>query len=140
MIMFEVTVKQKAQVATLRCNMGVRYWEDGEVNGLPDNDEDPQMPFAEGESWRIDIDLASGKIAGWPEGTLAKTHYKVCDAGQYSLLDAEGNVVAQKEGYVPAMLDPGGDGYGDYVILEIGSDGRILNWDTDFDYFEDDDA
>ena len=136
--MFQVEVKQKVEVAYLRCNMGVRYWEDGEVNGLQDCDDAPQMPFAKGDIWQIDIDLATGKIMGWPEGTLAKTHYKVCDAGVYSLLDAAGGEVMRRDGYVPAMIDPSGNGYGDYVILEIGSDGRILNWNTDFDYFEGD--
>ena len=132
----EVAVKQKVEVTYLRCNMGVRYWEDGQLNGLLDNGQTPQMPFAKGDSWQIDIDLATGKIMGWPDGTLANVHYKVCDAGVYSLLDAAGVEVVRKEGYVPAMLSPGGEGWGDYVIMEIGADGRILNWEADLAYFE----
>lgn len=132
----EVTVKQKVDVAYLHCNMGVRYWEDGQINGRQDSDEAPAMPFASGENWTIDIDLETGKIIGWPEGTIANVHYKVCDAGVYALLDADGVEVVRKDGYVPAMLSPGGQGWGDYVIMEIGADGRILNWEADLTYFE----
>lgn len=133
---FERKQTVKVEVTTLRCNMGVRYWEDGEVNGVQDSDDAPQMPFADGDDWRIDIDLDTGKIAHWPAGTVAKTHYKVCDAGVYTLLTADGEEVAKREGYVPDMLCPGDNGYGDYVIMEIGADGQILNWDADLSYFE----
>lgn len=37
------------------------------------------------------------------------------------------------------MLSPGGDGYGDYVIMEIGPDGEIADWEVDLGYFESDD-
>ncbi len=134
---FTVTKKVEVEVAKLFCVMGVRYWEDAEVNGVQEGD-DPTIPFALGDTWKITIDLATGRIDDWPEGITAKTHYKVCDDGSYNLIDAEGNNVASKEGYVPRMLAPCGEGCGDYVILEIDEDGVIDGFKPDLSYFEDD--
>lgn len=130
---FENIVKQEVEVAYLHADMGVRYWEDASVNGVDEGD-DPTIPLAEGDSWRITIELATGRIVNWPTGVTAATHYKVCDAGVYQLLDAQLIEVAKKDGYVPKMLSPGG-GYGDYVIMEIESDGTIKDWKADLSYF-----
>lgn len=134
----EISIKSKVEVKTLIADMGVRYWEDGVVNGVQDDDDNPKMPLIENGAWKLRIDLASGVIADWPKGTTASVHYKVCDAGVYSLADAAGNVVAVKDGYVPAMLSPEGDGYGDYVILSVDAEGKIDGWEADLAYFEDD--
>ena len=141
MAAFDLAIRNGTVVTaadTIRCDIGVRYWEDGVVNGMADNDDNPQMPLVKDGRWHIDIDLASGRIADWPANTLAEVHYKVCDDGVYSLLDDDGEVVAQKAGYVPGMLCPADNGYGDYVIMNIGPDGTILNWSADLDYFEGD--
>lgn len=132
---FKKIVKVDVEVTTLRADMKVRYWEDGEVNGEQDSDECPQMPLRLGDYWVLDIDLETGKIKNWPEGTTASVHYKVCDAGTYSLLDAEGNSVISINEYVPAMLCPKDDGYGDYVIMDIDADGFIDGWKADLEYF-----
>ena len=124
--------KVETDVTHLLAEMGVRYWEDGTVNGEEDDDASPNMPFAENGIWRITIDLGTGTILNWPQGTTAETHYKVCDDGVYSLLSG-GEVVANKDGYVPEML-----GGGDYVVLHIGPDGVIANWKADLDYFGED--
>ena len=77
----------------------------------------------------IRIDLASGRIHDWPEGTTADVHYKVCDAGQYWLADEAIHKVAQWDGYyVPGHLRVGGDGYGDYIILKVDGAGMIEGW------------
>ena len=81
----------------------------------------------------ISIDLDTGRIRDWPEGVEADVHYKVCDAGVYTLLDAEGRAVATRDGYVPDLLSPGDNGYGDYIIMEIGADGVIADWDAEID-------
>lgn len=135
---FERMVKQECEVTHLRAVMGVRYWEDALVNGVAEGDDAPTIPFSSGETWTITVEMATGKIANWPEGTTASTHYKVCDAGVYSLLDAAGKVVTSKDGYVPLMLCPKENGYGDYVILDIGPDGQIDGWQPDLSYFKDD--
>ena len=133
-----VKTTQKITVTHLKAECGVRYWEDGEVNGVQD-EEGVLIPLRQGDVWRIFVNLDTGVIDDWPEGVTAKVHYKVCDAGVYSLIDADGKERAKREGYVPPMLSPGGAGYGDYVIMKIDGTGKIDNWSADLSYFEDDD-
>ena len=81
-----ITIKIKKEieqeVTFLKAECGVRYWEDAEVNGVDDEDG-TLMPFRSGDEWRPIIELATGRIVDWPEGTTADVHYKVCDAGRY---------------------------------------------------------
>lgn len=121
-------------VKYLQAECGVRYWEDGEVNGVEDEDGS-RIPCRQGDAWAPLIDLTEGRVLDWPEGVTASTHYKVCDNGRYTLLDADRNKVVEIDGYVPKMLSPGGVGYGDYVIMTIGPDGRIENWRVDLEPF-----
>lgn len=137
--MHTVTVKKKVPVRYLRADMSVRYWEDGSVNGEPDNDGN-LIPLRKDNRWVIVVDLDTGKIEGWPGGVTANVHYKVCDNGLYSLLDAGRAEVTGAADYVPSMLAPGGNGYGDYVILDIGPDGQIKGWKADLAYFEPQDS
>ena len=121
-------------------NAGVRYWEDGQVNGSADDEDAPAMPFASNlERWRPLIELETGRIIDWPEGVTASVHYKVCDDGHYSLLDAAQNTIITHDGYVPPIMYPGGNGYGDYIIMDIGPDGVIANWRVDLERFTGDD-
>jgi hypothetical protein len=107
---------------------GVRYWEDAYVNDVQDDDGE-LIPGRSGDEWRAKIELATGKIVDWPEEVTADIHYKVCDAGEYWLLDDEGNKLAARNGYVPDdFLCHGDNGYGDYIILKIGPDGQIENY------------
>ena len=130
----------------LEVDAGVRYWEDGEINGEKDVDVDkwesdsdasPKMPFAEknedGEwRWRIKIDIDNGRIEGWPAGNTASIHYKVCDDGCYKLTDSDGNIVMQGEDvYVPDCIGE----YGDYIVMEIDGNGYIDGFDFTQDYF-----
>lgn len=107
----------------------VRYWEDATVNGVSDVDGN-LIPCRVGNSWMPSIDLASGKILGWPQGTEADIHYKVCDDGDYWLADAAGNKLLKWGGdYVPDRLLCVGDrGFGDYIILYVKEDGAIAGW------------
>ncbi|MGI4846605.1 MAG: hypothetical protein ACRYGK_00450 [Janthinobacterium lividum] len=107
----------------------VRYWDDATVNGVVDEDGS-RIPCRTGECWTPTIDLRTGAVIGWPSGTTASVHYKVCDQGLYWLLDASGHRVAKRRGhYVPdEILCIEENGYGDYIILEIGSDGLIQGW------------
>ena len=70
----------------------------------------------------------SGQIEGWPGGEARNLFCKVCDYGAYTLIDGDGEIVAQRDGYVPNIVP--GDDYGDYVDLKINSDGVIENWPT----------
>lgn len=127
MIKLTITRREQVTVAYLRAWCGVRYWEDAKVNGVPDDNGD-LIPFRVDDIWMPLIDLNTGEICGWPLGTTAKIHYKVCDDGWYELLDEDMNTVSKIDGYVPNIMCPGGDGYGDYVIMNVDGNGRIENW------------
>lgn len=114
----------------LQAECGVRYWEDATVNGVEDEDGS-RIPFREGDAWRPLIDIDTGCVVGWPEGTTADIHYKICDDGRYTLLDADQKPLCTLDDYVPRIMCPGGHGYGDYVIMTIGADGRIADWKRD---------
>lgn len=112
----------------LEVDAGVRYWEDGRINGV--DDEDGSMPLRQGKRWKPTINLETGDILGWPNGITADIHYKVCDDGQYYLLDANKNRAAKWVlYYVPdRILCLGDNGYGDYIIFKIDGNGRIPGW------------
>ncbi|MDW9680702.1 hypothetical protein [Sinorhizobium meliloti] len=133
----ELTQVVSKEIKYLQAECGVRYWEDGEVNGTEDTDGE-LIPLRVKDAWCPTIDLETGTIQDWPAGTTANIHYKVCDAGLYKLLDAEKKVVREIDGYVPTMMSPGGSGYGDYVIMTIGPDGKIENWSVDLEPFQED--
>lgn len=143
-----VTTKTKVPVKYLRARCGVRYWEDAVVNGERDNDGS-RIPCRKGTAadndrlgggdWCPTIDLATGRIEDWPEGTTARLHYKVCDDGDYALLGADRNVVKAINGYVPDIMCPGGGDGDDYVIMTVGPDGVIAHWRVDLADFEKED-
>jgi hypothetical protein len=108
---------------------GVRYWEDASVNGVEDTDG-VLIPMRKGGTWTPVIRLADGAVMDWPQGMTADVHYKVCDQGEYWLLDDDLGRVAKWAGfYVPDdFLCHGDHGYGDYIIFKIGGDGLIEGW------------
>lgn len=56
-----------------------------------------------------------------------RIHMKVCDRFECTVNDAEGDQLAEYEGYVPSFMP--GEHYGDYLILDIDIDtGQITNW------------
>lgn len=136
MPMLKLTQVKAVSVKYIRARCGVRYWEDASVNGEPD-DDGSRIPCRDGNNWCPTIDLDTGIIEGWPAGTVADIHYKVCDDGDYQLLDADRKVIKAVDGYVPSVMCPEGEGYGDYVIMTVDGAGRIANWDcSDLEMFE----
>ena len=107
----------------------VRYWEDATVDGVEDTDG-KLIPLRVGDDWCPVIRLSDGAIQNWPEGVEASVHYKVCDAGEYWLLDENRGRVAKSAGYyVPdSFLCHGDSGYGDYIIFNVGPNGKITGW------------
>ena len=105
-----------------------RYWEDTILNG--EDDQDGLIQFRMGDSWLPTIDLETGKVLGWTEGSWARVHYKVCDDGDYWLLDEDRKRLAKLSGsYVPDdILCVGDTGWGDYLIFTIEPDGKIKGW------------
>lgn len=115
----------------LEVDAEVRYWEDATVNGVEDTNGD-LIPGRDGDSWKIFIDLSQGTIEDWPIGTTADIHYKVCDAGLYWLANDSKKRIATWNGvYVPTYFlchGPNSNGYGDYIILKIDTDGKIIGY------------
>ena len=113
----------------LKAVFNPRDWEDAIVNGIVDEDGD-LIPFRNGESVEFIIDLENGCIKDWPSGINANIHYKVCDQGEYLILDHNMNALYQyKSSYVPdEYLCHGDNGYGDYIIMNINEDGLIENY------------
>lgn len=139
----KATIKNKKEIDVryLKVDAGVRYWEDADVNGEPDIDlfeskgeERPRIPFAikvkdcpktnifsDHYRWQPVIDVERECIVGWPKGTTANVHYKVCDEGVYHLLDPQKNIIVSVESYVPNCLGE----YGDYIVMDIDENGYI---------------
>ena len=112
----------------------VRSWEDAIINDVPDTSGD-LTPCRIGDAWAPEIEVDTGVIMNWEAGKTADIYFKVCDGGVYKLIDTNGNVVVEKEGYVPSLLSIGDKGYGDYIILNVDSDGKIQNWKPDLSSF-----
>ena len=83
------TNHQEIEVTAIGITAEVRYWEDATVNGVEDTDG-ALIPLRFGDCWMPIIELDTGRVRDWPEGTTADIHYKVCDAGEYELLDGKG--------------------------------------------------
>jgi hypothetical protein len=116
----------------------VRYWEDAIVNGEEDS-LGTKIPCREGNAWCPVIDVDTGQIINWTFGITASTHYKVCDAGIYELQTADNELIVRKDGYVPRCLSPKGNGYGDYIIMNIDENGMIDKWKFDVRCFTEED-
>lgn len=138
--MFTVTRKEQVEVSAIRITIPVRY----EEEDIPND-----FPFRNGDTWSATITM-DGRIVNWSDehkawfakNTLMRMkgdyflfHMKVCDTGQYELLAADGTVIVNVEDcYVPDGVIPGE--YGDYVILHINADGKVLNWPKNPDFSE----
>ena len=130
-----ISVKKEVEIKTLEVFAAPRYWEDTQVNGVYDSEEGELIPckqtIKEEQLWCPIIDIELGVITNWPNGIEASIHYKVVDQGSYVLKDEKGEIVAKIENdYVPTIMDPTGDGYGDYVIFDVDENGKISPWNN----------
>ena len=115
----------------------VRYWEDSEINGADDDQGNPKMPCVQNitgiydrnvrKYWCPLIDVETGRIINWEKGVEASIHYKVCDECGLIIMKGD-NVLYDDEDYVPGFLCPKEEGYGDYIIMDIDSEGFIKDW------------
>lgn len=115
-----------------------RYTNDAEIFN-PDTsnfeeDTNAKMPCLKGSFWCPEINPDTGVITNWQMGVEARLHYKVCDGFSAEVL-VDGNVVAKVEDeYVPDCMCPADEGYGDYIDMNVRSDGSIEGWScSDFE-------
>jgi len=136
---FKIKKEVEVEIKTLHIRAGVRYWEDATVNGIED-EEGTLIPcrVADEDDWFPVIDIESGKITNWKQGITADIHYKLCDDGNYYLLDENNEQVLHKNGYVPDCLAIEDSGYGDYIIIKVDENGLINNWKFNISDFIDD--
>lgn len=127
------TVTKEFDVEYLFVEAGVGYWADGIVDGIPD--KDGNIPCRDGDCWKPLIKINTGKIVNWTQGVKASIHYKVCDNGTYKLLDVNMELIKKIRDYVPKMLSPKAEGWGDYIIMDIDLDGQINDWKIILDEF-----
>lgn len=80
---------------------------------------------------RLEIDVENGKLLNHDFGHKIELYNKVVDEGTYTLVDTETGETKIIQDYVIAGLDTYGNGYGDYVILNINENGFIKEWDSD---------
>jgi hypothetical protein len=131
----KIKVEKEVEAVTLHVEADVRYWENATVNGKEDS-EGTLIPCRDKSQWKPVINIDQGKIINWAQGIEASVHYKVCDEGNYFVKDKDGNTLLSIEDhYVPSIMCPTENGYGDYIIMEIESDGMIKNWKADLSSF-----
>ena len=123
-----IKIEQEVEIKTLSVSAHRRYPEDATINGVEDT-EGTLIPCMKGEMWSPEIDIESGRISGWEQGKTASIHFKVCDEGSYFLKDENGETILSiEQDYVPSCMCPKGNGYGDYIIMDIDENGMINNW------------
>lgn len=123
----KIKIEKEVNLKTIGVSAKVRYWEDSTVNDVEDVNGD-LIPCRQGDNWCPRIDVDSGFIKNWKEGATADIHYKVCDCCELIVEDENGDVVKEYDGYVPEVLCPEENGWGDYIIMKVKSDGYISNW------------
>lgn len=89
-----------------------------------------KLPCFNGFVFSPIIDLSSGRIVNWANGVSANISEKVLGDGKYYLLNRKKQrVLEYADSYVPNdYAAHGGNGYGDYVFLDIDSNGNIANY------------
>lgn len=124
-------------VRFLRADVCPISFEDAEVNGENDNEDEPNIPCYESGRWNILIDIKTGKVLNWKQGVDARVYYKVVDEGVYTMYDNSMRKVDEYEGYVPDLMSLDDNGYGDYMNLTINEDGFIEDWPVNINSYID---
>jgi hypothetical protein len=126
----KIKITKTVEVRQMWVQAEVRYFEDAYLNGEKCTDDTP-FPGRVGDKWEIRIDTETGKIHNWPVNTTAKTSFKVCDRCSWQLWgDGKDPVVECQNQYVPDILSPNYESYGDYICMEVDAEGTIKGWDS----------
>src|SRR3546814_15958404 len=85
----------------IEVDAAVRYWEDARINGIVDAAGD--LIFARdrskaGTHCRVRINLADGRIVGWPADMRAEITYTLCDASTSWTPYQDGRSMAVRKG------------------------------------------
>ena len=113
-----IKIQQEVNITHVHVLCTPRYWEDATVNGVKDTNGD-LMPLRKAGFLDILIEIETGRIYNWPQGTTAKVHYKVCDEGMYFLISDDLHRIEHKGSYVPKLFDLYGNFDCDYLALNI---------------------
>jgi hypothetical protein len=119
-----IKVEKEVDIRAVLIDISPRYIGDSDDDDMP---TDFPLLNEDKTAWVASVNIDTGEIAGWPIGDKREMHVKVCDAGLYKLIDSDGNVIAEKDGYVPEIVP---NDYGDYVDLSIDENGVITNWNS----------
>lgn len=123
-----IKVEKEVELKTLHVFAHVRGFDDFVINGV-EQEDGKNIPCMQGEIWKPVINVDTGQILNWEQGKAAEVHSKICDSGSYFLKDESGETMLKIENnYVPEMLSPKENGYGDYIILDIDENGFIDGW------------
>lgn len=135
----KIKVEKEIELKTLVVKAKVWYWKDSTINGTDDTENGDLVPCKVGELWQPIIDIDTGIITNWEQGTTAQIHYKVCDCCGWLIFDDRENIVlSEKDGYVPDTLCPKETPDGVYIIMDIDENGKIDKWKFDIDDFQED--
>lgn len=121
-MIIEMPTIKAVNVTHVRVSLPVRYGEEDIPN---------DAPMRSGDTWNAVIDIDTGQILDYPKGGALDLSMKVCDSGLYALLCPDGETLAEIQDYVPHCVIPGE--YGDYVELNVDSEGVIQNWTSNPD-------
>lgn len=112
------------------------FWDGATVNSVEDIGG-KLIPCREGDNWCPVIEISTGIIENWEKGKTATIRYKIADCGNYTLLNGNGEVIAELyNDYVPSTLRPTNEIGDDYIDLVVDENGQIQNWNGDLSDFE----
>lgn len=124
-----ITKKIETDIKFMKVDAQIRYWVDSLLNGVEAAEDGNNFPCKNENQWCPLIDVDKGIITNWELGTSANIHFKVCDACAYSLINTIGEIEYKHDyNYVPDILCPESEGYGDYIIMNIDINGKINKW------------
>lgn len=110
------------------------YW-DGEVE-CNFEDQNSKKPFTDGNNFvNIIVDVKNRKVMDWDMryGNWS-VHAKPVDEGEYDFLNKDFKLICRQKGYVPNEFIPPQDGYGDYIAINVDTEGCLTNWFSASDF------
>jgi hypothetical protein len=132
----KITKETEYDVRFMVVDTCVRYWEDTDVDGVEDDAVNPRIPCAQRIDefevhWQPVIEVETGRIINWAKGVRAEVTYKVCDEFRCKLkTEMDKPSVYRYVGYVPKIMYPRENGYGDYIEMNIDTEGYIEGWNA----------